>query len=286
MKMFSQFKLTKELVLLFTFGLIILLYFAFPDYYRTLHVQAQLQQQHPLPMMTINITSPMRGEVPVGELTISGTSTDNATSDCTVYADWNNTKPFQTATATGPGRVNGYSRWTFTYTDDYHLITNGTNNLTSKLSCVNDSNVGFAILTKFYSVNIIGVETMNNTASTTSNFEEVQQQESPTIDNNITTIMENITAATATSPIFNPSVPATSSVPLSPSIKEQEEEDKDIDDDDEEEEPQPSPEPEPELEEDEETTIYYDIEDDLEEDIDDEDEDNEQISDFEDNMFG
>ena len=285
MKRFSHLKLTKGLIVLFTLGVPLILYSAFPDYYSALQVQAQLQQKLPSPIIGIKITSPMTGQqVPVGELTISGTSTDNATSDCTVYADWNNTKPFQTATATGSGGVNDYSRWTFTYTDKYHLITNGTNNLTSKLSCVNDSNVGFTNLTKFYSVNIIGVTTMNNTANTTSNFEEVQQQESPTIDNNITTIMENITAATATSPISNPSVPATSSVPLSPSIEEQEEEDKDIDDD--EEEPQPSPEPEPELEEDEDTTIYYDIEDDLEEDIDDEDEDNEQISDFEDNMFG
>src|SRR5215217_8182720 len=159
MKMFSQFKLTKELVLLFTFAVIILLYFAFPDYYyRTLHVQAQLQQQHPLPMMTINITSPMRGEVPVGELTISGTSTDNATTDCTVYADWNNTKPFQKAVATGPGGVNDYSRWTFTYTAEYHLITNGTNNLTSTLSCLgDDSNVGTANITKSYNIKVIGV---------------------------------------------------------------------------------------------------------------------------------
>jgi len=159
MKMFSQFKLTKELVLLFTFGIIILLYFAFPDYYyRTLHVQAQLQQQHPLPMMTINITSPMRGEVPVGELTISGTSTDNATTDCTVYADWNNTKPFQKAVATGPGGVNDYSSWTFTYTAEYHLITNGTNNLTSTLSCLgDDSNVGTANITKSYNIKVIGV---------------------------------------------------------------------------------------------------------------------------------
>jgi len=288
MERFRHLKLTKGVIVLFTLGVPLILYSAFPDYYSALEVQAQLQQQkQPSPIIGIKITSPSTAQqVPAGELTISGISTDNATTDCTVYADWNNTKPFQTATATGSGGVNDYSRWTFTYTDDYHLITNGTNNLTSKLSCVNDSNVGFANLTKFYSVNIIGVTTMNNTANTTSNFEEVQQQESPTIDNNITTIMENITAATATSPIFNPSVPATSSVPLSPSIKEQEEEDKDIDDDEEEEEPQPSPESEPELEEDEDTTIYYDIEDDLEEDIDDEDEDNEQISDFEDNMFG
>ena len=49
MKRSSQLKLTKELkLLLFTFGIIIiLLYFALPDYYyyRTLHVQAQLSQQ-------------------------------------------------------------------------------------------------------------------------------------------------------------------------------------------------------------------------------------------------
>ena len=119
-----------------------------------------LYAQIPPIILGIKITSPSTGQqVPVGELTISGTSTDNATTDCTVYADWNNTKPFQTATATGPGGVNDYSKWTFTYTDDYHLITNGTNNLTSKLSCVgDDSNVGTtANLTKFYSVNVIGV---------------------------------------------------------------------------------------------------------------------------------
>jgi hypothetical protein len=105
MKGFSSCKLTKELKLLFTFGVIIfLLYFAIPDYYRTLLVQAQQQQQQqpPPPVIGVKITSPMNGQqVPVGELTISGISTDNASTDCTVYADWNNTKPFQTAIATG-----------------------------------------------------------------------------------------------------------------------------------------------------------------------------------------
>jgi hypothetical protein len=163
MKRFSQFKLTKGLLVLFTLGVILILYSAFPDYYSALQVQAQLQQQQPPPpppRMGIKITSPTTGQqVSLGELTISGISTDNATTDCTVYADWNDTKPFQTATATGPGGVNDYSRWTFTYTDDYHLITNGTNNLTSKLSCVDDdSNVGTtANLTKSYSVNVIGI---------------------------------------------------------------------------------------------------------------------------------
>src|SRR5919109_3899901 len=121
MKRFSQLKLIKELVLLFTFGVIILLYSALPDYYHSLNVQAQVQQQPPSPIIGIKITSPIKGQqVPVGELAISGISTDNATSDCTVYADVNNLKPFQTAVATGPGGANNdYSTWTFTYTDKY-----------------------------------------------------------------------------------------------------------------------------------------------------------------------
>jgi hypothetical protein len=207
MKRFSQCKLIKELIILFTFGvtILLLLYSAFPDYYHNLHAQAQLQPQPPPPpLIGIKITSPTTGQqVPVGELTISGISTDNATTDCTVYADINNLKPLQKAVATGPGGVNNdYSTWTFTYTDKYHLIANGTNNLTSKLSCFDDGNNAPANLTKFYSVNVIGVVTipMNNTAATTTttSTEQLQQQESPTIESNISTIIENNGSATKT----------------------------------------------------------------------------------------
>ena len=194
MKRFSRCELTKELVLLFTFGVtILILYSAIPDYYSALQVQAQLQQLQPSPILSIKITSPMTGQqVPVGELTISGTSTDNATSDCTVYADWNNTKPFQTATATGPGGVNDYSRWTFTYTADYHLITNGTNNLTSKLSCVDDdSNVGTtANLTKSYSVNVIG---MTESSERQGLDEEAEQQNNNNSDFSSTPSFPSVT---------------------------------------------------------------------------------------------
>jgi hypothetical protein len=39
---------------------------------------------------------PVNGQrVPIGELTIFGTSTDDATADCHVYMDWNDLKPFQ-----------------------------------------------------------------------------------------------------------------------------------------------------------------------------------------------
>ena len=75
------------------------------------------------PIIGINISSPSTGKlVQVRELTILGLSTDNVTTDCTVYADWNNLKPFQTAVVTGPGGVNDYSTWNFTYAADTILL--------------------------------------------------------------------------------------------------------------------------------------------------------------------
>ena len=142
---------------------------------------AQAQQDNTI---GIKIISPIKDQqVPVGELTISGISTDNSTADCTVYADWNNLKPFQTAVATGPGGVNDYSTWNFTYTADYHLITNGsTNELTSKLSCINNP----TNLTKWYSVNVIGAVSDQN--------HQQQQQPVSTLGN--TTTLDNVTAST------------------------------------------------------------------------------------------
>lgn len=109
----------------------------------------------------VKITYPEDGQtIPVGELTIYGTSTYNATiSDCTVYADWNDLQSMQKATPAGPnyskfGRDdNDYSRWIFTYTDKYHVIGEGTNELTAKLSC----DIGPFNSTKYDSVNVIGI---------------------------------------------------------------------------------------------------------------------------------
>ena len=109
----------------------------------------------------VEIIYPEDGQtIPAGEFTIYGTSTYNATiSDCTVYADWNDFQPMQKATPAGPnyskfGRDdNDYSRWIFTYTDKYHVITEGTNELTAKLSC----DIGPFNSTKYDSVNVIGI---------------------------------------------------------------------------------------------------------------------------------
>ena len=87
-------------------------------------------------------------------LTITGTSTDTTTRECQVYADWNDKKPFQRVVAAGPAGNGDYSRWNYTYTATYHEITNGTNELTSKISCLaNPTN-----LTKWYSINVTGIE--------------------------------------------------------------------------------------------------------------------------------
>ena len=118
----------------------------------------------------VKIISPATGQkVPVGQLGVSGTSTDNATTDCQVYVDVNDIKPMQNTTAVGPAGQNDYSNWNFTYTNKYHLISEGVNELTAKLSCINNP----ANITKYYSVNVTGVATSsaaaNNTAATTKN---------------------------------------------------------------------------------------------------------------------
>jgi hypothetical protein len=113
----------------------------------------QKEMQHPSNAVSVKITSPATDQkVPVGGLHISGTSTDNATTDCQVLVDVNDMKPFQKAIATGPDGQNDYSNWSFKYTDAYHLITEGSNELTAKLSCSDKD-----IKPKWHSVNIIGV---------------------------------------------------------------------------------------------------------------------------------
>ena len=178
----------KAVSLVLVFGACLL--YTFPSY-SILYAQVQQTQLPQKPILGIKITSPTAGqEVPVGEMNITGISTDNATSDCTVYADLNNVKPFQKAIAAGLGGVNDYSTWDYTYTDKYHLITNGTNNLTSKLSCLNN-NGGTANLTTYYSVNVTGLTSDRN-----------QQHSLPITDNGTTlgnsTNLGNGTATTTT----------------------------------------------------------------------------------------
>ena len=118
---------------------------------------------------TIQITSLQDGQqVPPGELTIQGISSDDEDADCRVYADANDITPMQNVTAAGnSGEANDYSEWTFAYTQDYQLIKQGQNELTAKISCVGESNLNplstgntaapDSSLSEWHTVNVTGV---------------------------------------------------------------------------------------------------------------------------------
>jgi hypothetical protein len=104
----------------------------------------------------IKITSPKANQtVPLGQLTIYGTSSDKPETNCLVYVDWNDAKPMQNVTGIGSGGPNDYSNWTFTYTQKYYLIAEGNNELTSKISCYTNSGIS-NMTTKYYSINVTG----------------------------------------------------------------------------------------------------------------------------------
>jgi hypothetical protein len=119
---------------------------------------------------SVKITSPSTGQrVPLDkDLTISGTSMDNANSNnCQVSVIVNSIKPYQPTTPTGPGGANDYSKWSFVLSPSkYTTIKPGPNNkITSKYACTDNPTI-----TSYNSVNVtgIGIGTAPTTASTTA----------------------------------------------------------------------------------------------------------------------
>jgi hypothetical protein len=157
----------------------------------------QLATQELTKIIGVKIDYPIANqEVPVGKLNISGSSTDTASDDCSVFVDVNDIKPFQNTTATGPGGQSDYSNWTFTYTEKYNLITEGKNELTAKLTCNgNDiiNNNGTSNIanekSKWYSINITGIavqapveKTQNQTQNQTQPSSASQAQKIAILD--------------------------------------------------------------------------------------------------------
>ena len=142
--------------------------------------------------IAIRIDSPLGNQqVPVGELTISGTSTDNSTSQCQVYVDWNNLKPYQLATPTGSNGSSDFSTWNFTYTSRYHLIQTGLNDLTSKITCLVPPTG--PTVTKWYSINVTGTTSPNQSSSV--------ELPLPTANNNTSTSDVQTTSPQTETPI-------------------------------------------------------------------------------------
>jgi hypothetical protein len=109
-------------------------------------------------LLSVKIKSPTRGQqVLVGSnLRISGTSTENATTNCGVYVIVDSIKPYQKTVPTGKGAgANYYSTWIYPLNPKYTTIKKGANEITAKISSAAKPNN----LTKFYSINITGVTT-------------------------------------------------------------------------------------------------------------------------------
>jgi hypothetical protein len=138
--------------------------------------------------LSIKITSHTQNQtVPANRpLEISGISSDNVNSNCTVYADWNDQKPLQQVNATGPNGANDYSNWTFTYTNSYHTVAEGANELTSKLDCGSGQ-------VKYYTVNVTGIK------------DQEQQLAGPLANENDAALSDNIPNSSV--PPFQPADP-------------------------------------------------------------------------------
>jgi len=165
--MLSQlFKLSKyvpkilgkgNLALLFAFGILIFALWTNVAAYaqnRTAAVNGTSSASSQQRISKVKITSPTRGQqIPAGkDLTVSGTSIDNATSTCQVAVIVNNVKPYQNATAAGTGGAADYSKWNFALTSKYTTIKQGENKITARFECANNpASKGFS------SVNVTGV---------------------------------------------------------------------------------------------------------------------------------
>ncbi len=170
--------------------------------YSSLQVNAAPEQQLPSSSLSkpigVKITSPIRDQqVPVGNnLTVSGISKFNATSNCQVFVILDGIKPYQQAVGlTGAD----YSNWKYTLSPTYPaIIKEGTNKITAKLLCQADP----IDLTKFYSINVTGVNqtipnlVSSNNASTTPSVLPISSNSS--LINTLSDPATNVTNSIAT----------------------------------------------------------------------------------------
>jgi hypothetical protein len=125
--------------------------------------------------MALKIVSPVKGQhIPTGtNLTVTGTSSDNSSTNCQISVLLNDLKPYQKTTPTGKSSSGGedYSSWRYVLNNStYSSIKQGINKITSKMTCVNTdqprvTNPG---VSKWYSINVTGVPA--KTAQSTPKF--------------------------------------------------------------------------------------------------------------------
>jgi hypothetical protein len=174
-------------------------------------LSAPSQLSTPSKFHGIKITSPVKGQqVAIGNnLVVSGASIDNSNSNCQVSVIANSIKPYQPATASGPGGANDYSKWTFTLSPKYTAIKEGENKITAKYSCSNDPS-----LVSFYSVNVTGIAAVKQSATSTTPSTPTTSHAAPTPSTPTTShaapTPSTPTTSHAIAPSTTPSTPTTS----------------------------------------------------------------------------
>ena len=130
------------------------------------------EQTPPLAAPTVKITSPNDGDKVSlsGNLTITGASSDNNSTNCQVAVIVNDVKPYQASIPTGPKGSSDYSQWKFTLVPNYTSLKEGQNKITSRAMCPGNGTE----LSKWFGVNVTGVtgmppETTNSTSTQQDN---------------------------------------------------------------------------------------------------------------------
>jgi hypothetical protein len=195
----------KALIVAIVFGVVLSIFFghvilAAPE----ANAQQQIQPNTNTSSLGVKITSPAKGQqVPIGGLTISGTSTDDPVDNCQVSIILNAVKPYQETIATGPGSESGkatdYSTWKYTFTPSYAVIKEGVNKITSKISCSPSEPTSSA---KWYSVNVTGVAntkmlqqgqaSLHSNTTTAATIAPIQKENSVSSKKTISTTTQKI----------------------------------------------------------------------------------------------
>lgn len=91
----------------------------------------------PSDLPEIRITSHKNGDYvhPSPELTIEGTSSDTAYTNCTILTSINYKQPFQEASGTGPQGIYDLSNWNSTFYNAANSLSLGENTITSLIVC-------------------------------------------------------------------------------------------------------------------------------------------------------
>ena len=212
----------KALIVAIVFSVILSIFFghvilAAPE----ANAQQQIQPNTNTSSLGVKITSPAKGQqVPIGGLTISGTSTDDPVDNCQVSIILNGVKPYQETNATGPGSEPGkatdYSTWKYTFTPSYAVIKEGVNKITSKISCTPSKPTSVASLAKWYSVNVTGVAntkmlqqgqaSLPSNTTTAATIAPIQKENTVSSKKTISTTTQKINSAPA-APTAIPSIP-------------------------------------------------------------------------------